>query len=132
MIRHELEGARCTASAAFFGAAASVALNQASRSSSSFASVGQPNQAFSPVPRIGKLTAGLTMSGPTSQVWKIDQPPLSTGSFDVRRVISVPQSPACSSTLSADLAQVLGGQQRLRVHDRLVGGVEITTIFSPL
>ena len=46
------------------------------------------------------------MSGPTAQVWKIDQPPLSTGSFEVRRVMSVPQSPACSSTFSPSLRNV--------------------------
>ena len=121
----------CTAFAAFFDAAASGALNQASRSSSIFASVGQPNQALSPVPRIGKLTAGLTMSGPTSQVWKIDQPPFSTGSLTARRVISVPQSPACTSALrpsflsmssvSSDCACTIGWSV-----------ASMMTIFSPL
>ena len=38
------------------------------------------------------------MSGPTNQVWKTLQPPFSTGSFEPRRVISVPQSLAASST----------------------------------
>ena len=46
------------------------------------------------------------MSGPTSQVWKIDQPPFSIGSFDARRVISVPQSPACISTLRPSLRSI--------------------------
>src|SRR4030095_3041629 len=71
----------CTASVAFFEEAASVALNHASRTSSILRSVGQPNHALSPVPRMGKFTAGFTISGPTSQVWEIDQPPLSIGSF---------------------------------------------------
>src|SRR6185369_8495369 len=88
-----------TASAAFFELEASVAANHASRSSSIFASSGQPNHAFWPEPRTAKLTAGDVTSGPTSQVWKIDQPPLSIGSLDARRVISVPQSPACTSAL---------------------------------
>src|SRR5205807_4656167 len=87
----------CTASAAFFDPAASVDANHASRNSSVLASSGQPNQPFWPVPRTAKLTAGEVRSGPTSQVWKIDQPPFSTGSLEVRRVINVPQSPACRS-----------------------------------
>ena len=43
--------------------------------------------------------AGFAMSAPTHQVWKMLQPPLSTGSFEERRVISVPQSLAASSAL---------------------------------
>ena len=38
------------------------------------------------------LTAGEKKSGAEVQVWKMLQPPLSIGSFEVRRVISVPQS----------------------------------------
>ena len=47
------------------------------------------------------------MSGPTSQVWKIVQPPLSIGSLTARRVISVPQSLACELDVEAELAQHL-------------------------
>ena len=61
------------------------------------------------------------MSGPTNHVWKTLQPPFSTGSFEPRRVISVPQSLAASSTFSADLLQDVLRDERLRVHDRLVG-----------
>src|SRR5690348_17556464 len=75
----------CTASAAFFELAASVAANHASRNSSIFASSGHPNHAFCPLPRTAKLVAGDITSGPTSHVWKIDQPPLSIGSFDEDR-----------------------------------------------
>src|SRR5690349_10000924 len=86
-----LKASRCTSSDAFFAAISSVALNQASRSSSSFLCVGQPNHALSPVAAIG-VVAGDIVSAEIKRVWKIDQPPLSTGSFEVRRVISVPQS----------------------------------------
>jgi hypothetical protein len=58
----------CTASAAFFEVAASVAANHASRSSSIFASSGQPNHAFCPEPRTANYTAGDVTSGPTSDV----------------------------------------------------------------
>jgi len=38
------------------------------------------------------LTAGENKSGAEIQVWKMLQPLFSTGSFDARRVIKVPQS----------------------------------------
>src|SRR6185437_17043347 len=75
----------CTASAARFEATGSVAANHASRNFSSSGSFGQPNHALSPEPRIAKFTAGDVRSGPTSHVWKIDQPPLSMGFFTARR-----------------------------------------------
>src|SRR5262249_40582081 len=79
-------------SANFFWAARSGALNQASTSSSSFGSLGQPNHALSPLLRSGMLRAGDSISGADVQVWNRFQPPLSIGSFEARRVISVPQS----------------------------------------
>src|SRR5205085_7015610 len=89
--------------ASFFCAERSGALNQSSISASIFGSVGQPNQAFSPLARTGRLTAGEKKSGAEVQVWKMLQPAFSTGSFEVRRVINVPQSLACNSTLSPAL-----------------------------
>jgi len=62
--------------------------------------VGQPNHALAPLPRSAELSAGLAMSGATNQVKKMFQPPLSTVSWDARRVISVPQSIAASSALT--------------------------------
>src|SRR5258708_12370650 len=80
------------ASATFFCAARSGALNQSSTRLSSLGSVGQPNQAFSPLVRSGPLSAGDSMSGAEVQVWNIFQPPLSIGSFEARRVINRPQT----------------------------------------
>ena len=60
------------------------------------------------------------MSAPTQPVAKIFQPPLSIGSFDARRVTSVPQSTACRSTLSPSFFRTIGDDQRLRVRDRLI------------
>ena len=59
------------------------------------------------------------------------QPPLSTGSFDVRRVISVPQSFACKFDVEPGLAQQLLRDQRLPCT---IGWsvADISTIFSPL
>ena len=71
------------------------------------------------------------MSGPTSHVWKIDQPPFSTGSLDVRRVMSVPQSPACSSTLRPSLRSISAVSSDCECT---IGWsvAEMMTIFSPL
>ena len=73
-------------------AARSGAANQASRSDSSPASVGQPNQAFCPVPRSINCPAGVDMSTPELNVKNRLHPPCATGSFLARRLISVPQS----------------------------------------
>src|SRR5580658_2213963 len=78
----------------FFCAARSGASNQAARSSSSFGSVGQPNQAFAPLPRNGKCPPGLATVRPVQEVQNTFQPPLSGGSLLARRVTSVPQSVA--------------------------------------
>src|SRR6202023_1787758 len=86
-----------------FCAARSGALNQASTSASILSSVGQPNHALSPPARTRLLTAGEKKSGAEVQVWKMLQPFFSTGSLEVRRVIRVPQSLACSSTLNPAL-----------------------------
>src|SRR6185295_1940567 len=120
----------CTASDAFLLARASVVLNQTWRKSSIFGSAGQPNHDLSPRLTIGTL-AGESMSGPTNQVWKMDQPPLTTGSFEVRRVMSVPQSPACSSTLRPSLRN---SSAVISDCECTIGWsvAEIMTILSPL
>ena len=70
------------------------------RNASSLSSVGQPNQAPSPLARSMTLSDGSSVSAPTQPVAKRFQPPSSIGFFDARRVTRVPQSLAATSTLS--------------------------------
>src|SRR5579875_3889560 len=89
----------CSSAAIFFCAASSALSIHAVRSSSSFASVGQPNQECAPIARNGAVRIGSTYSGAGAPYGKSDQPPLSSGSLLVRRCTTVPQSTLCSSTL---------------------------------
>jgi hypothetical protein len=70
------------------------ASNQASRSRSSSALVGQPIQPFVPLPRSAMCPAGEAKSSPPAKVKKALQPPRSTGSRETRRLSTVPQSSA--------------------------------------
>src|SRR5580765_4039278 len=83
----------------FFCAAALGASNQESRNPSIFASVGQPNQAPEPLPRIGKCPPGSATDKPDQDVQNAFQPPLSGGSREARRATRVDQSIASYLTL---------------------------------
>ena len=71
------------------------------------------------------------MSGAEVQVWKMLQPPLSIGSFEARRVIRVPQSLACNSTLSPALRSA---SSVTSAWPWTIGWsvADSSTIFSPL
>src|SRR6516165_8000985 len=60
--------------------------------------VGPAEPGIAPLALSGRLTTGSSRSAPTQPVAKMLQPPLSIGSFEARRVTSVPQSIACRST----------------------------------
>ena len=117
--------ARCwTAVAAFFEAAASVALNHASRSSSSFESVGQPNQALSPVAADRKVDCRVHHV-------RTDQPRMEDGPaafFD--RLLHRAPCDQCAPIAGLDLhvepelLKHFARQQRLRMDDRLIGRVD--------
>ncbi|MFC7541727.1 hypothetical protein ACFQU2_22740 [Siccirubricoccus deserti] len=73
-------------------AAASGAAIQASTCASLAASVGQPNQARSPLPRMIGLTAGLAMAAAGKLVLCRFQPPCVGGALLARRAMVVAQS----------------------------------------
>src|SRR5438876_160753 len=63
-------------------------------------SQGQPNQAFSQLAAAELLASGLEADGPSVRVWKMLQPPVSTGFLDARRVVMVAKSIASMRTLT--------------------------------
>ncbi len=86
-------------------------------SASCCASSGQPNQPFLPSPRMKAASSGSRWSGTGATEENIDQPPLSSGSRLVRRVCTVAQSIAWSSTLKPACGQLLRHHLRCRIEE---------------
>ena len=87
----------CVAASSRFCSAVSVVSIHAVRIDSISGSVGQPNQALSPFPRMLVAKIGSRYSAAGAPRGNIDQPPLSSGALLVRRSTMVPQSVDCSS-----------------------------------
>ena len=69
-------------------------------SASMVSSLYQPNQPVAPRPRIWLCSGGAKRMVDGPQVCSTDQPPFSTGSRELRRCATVPQSVAAISTFS--------------------------------